>query len=96
MKKYLPLLLKILAVFKRYAVIIVVTVFGALYGYLIYYAGQQAKLEPSQTDVNEAFKGSSRPRLDPAVAEQMRALQESPNTELRAIFDDARNNPFSE
>lgn len=96
MKKYLPLLLRILAVFKQYAIIIVVIMFGALYGYLIYHAGQQAELEPSQSDVNESFKGSSRPRLDPAVAEQMRALQESPNNELRAIFDDARNNPFSE
>lgn len=95
MEKLLPYAQKITGLLKRYAVVLCTIVFGAMYGYLVYTAGQQAELQPSETAVNEAYKGAARPRLDAGVAQQLEQLEAS-NVEVQAIFNEARNNPFSE
>ncbi len=95
MQRLQPLLQNILGFLKRYCVILCAIIFGAMYGYLVFTAGQQAELEPSETAINEAFKGTSRPKLDESAAEQLRQL-ESSNNDVQSIFNEARNNPFSE
>lgn len=94
-KKLTDKLQLLLALLKRYIVLVVIILFGAMYGYLIYTSGQEAAKQPSETKVNEQFQGVSRPKLDENVASQLYEL-ESQNIEVKSLFDEARNNPFSE
>lgn len=94
-QKIQPIIVKLTGAAKRYSIIIFIIIFGALYGYLVYTAGQQAELEPSQKQISDAYTGISRPQLDAAIADKLRSL-ESSNVDVQTIFNDARNNPFSE
>lgn len=95
MKDLSSLIQKILPVLQRYAVTICFLAIAAAYGYIIVNASQQASLEPSETKINEQFQGASRPKLDPQIAEKLQQL-EARNIEIQSIFNEARNNPFSE
>lgn len=95
MKNILPILQKALPLLQRYAVILCFIAIAGAYGYIVVNASKQASLEPSETDINEQFQGASRPRLDPAIADRLQQL-EAQNIEIQAIFNEARNNPFSE
>jgi hypothetical protein len=95
LKKLTDKLLQLLVLFKRYKVLVVLVLFGSMYGYLIYTSGQQAARQPSETKINEQFQGVSSPKLDKNVAQQLYEL-ESQNIEIKSLFDEARNNPFSE
>lgn len=94
-KKLTNKLQLLLALLKRYIVIIVIILFGAMYGYLIYTSGQEAARQPSESKVNEQFQGTSRPKLDESIANQLHEL-ETQNIEVKSLFDEARDNPFSE
>lgn len=95
MNKLTPQLQKLLEGLKRYAFIICFIVFGGMYGYIIFTAGQQAQIEPSESSVNDKYKAASRPKLDEDTARKLKSL-ESSNIEVKSIFDEARKNPFSE
>lgn len=95
MQNILSRLQKILPLLQRYAVTLCFIAIAAAYGYIVLSASKQADLQPSETAINEQFQGTSRPRLDPAVADKLRQL-EAQNIEIGAIFNEARNNPFSE
>lgn len=95
MEKYLSIIRKTLAKIKPYLPIILFTIVGATYGYLVLTASQQSSLQPTDAEINENITKSSRPRVDEASAEKLEQL-ESQNVEIQAIFDEARKNPFSE
>lgn len=95
LNKVLPPALKILLLAKRFSVILFAVGFGAMYGYLVTTASQQSSLEPSVTAVDNAYTRSPRPKFDKDLARQLSEL-ESRNTELQTIFNEARNDPFSE
>lgn len=95
MNKITPYLQKLLETFKRYVFVICVVLFGGLYGTLIYTAGQQAALEPSESEITEKYKAAARPKLDEDTVNKLESL-ESTNVDVQAIFDEARQNPFNE
>jgi hypothetical protein len=95
MKKITIQLQNMLAVLKRNVVLICFLIFGAMYGFLIYTSGQLAAKYPSEVKVNEQFQGASRPKLDESIARQLTELQDQ-NIEVKALFDEARQNPFAE
>ena len=95
MKRITDLLKNLLVFGRRYIVLVVIVLFGAMYGYLIYTSGQEAAKLPSEAKINEQFQGVSRPKINQQVAEQLYEL-ESQNIEVKTLFDEARNNPFSE
>jgi hypothetical protein len=95
MNKITPIIQKILLASKRYIVVICILIFGAMYAFLIYTSGKLASQTPSETKVNEKFQGVSRPKLDESIAQQLEELEDQ-NIEVRALFDDARENPFAE
>ena len=95
LNKLLPPVLKILSLAKRFSVILFAVGFGTMYGYLVITASQQSSLEPNSIDVDSAYTRSPRPKFDKDLARQLSDL-ESRNTELQSIFNDARNDPFSE
>lgn len=83
------------AFLRRFMTLIVIVIFAAMYGYLIVTSGRQASQQPAEAQVNEKFQGVSRPKIDEAVAERLKQLEDQ-NIETKAIFEEARNNPFSE
>lgn len=95
MKKAQESLLKALNSLKKYTVILVVVIFGAMYGLLINTSSQFAKQEPTQVEIDEKFQGASRPKIDEAAARKLTELQ-AQNIEIQTLFNEARNNPFSE
>lgn len=95
MEKYLPQLKKYVSPIKRHIVLICIVLIGAAYGYLIMTASSQTEVAPSETEIANKFQGTSRPKLDDSAAKRLEQLQEQ-NIEVQAIFDKARNNPFSE
>lgn len=95
MQKYLPLIQKYLGSIKRYAPIAIFVLVGATYGYLVLTASQQASIQPTEAEISERFTRSSRPRLDETAAAKLEQLEEQ-NVEVKAIFDEARQNPFAE
>ncbi len=86
---------KLVAILQRYAVVICFAVFGAMYAYLIYASSQQTVNEPPDREINEKFQGTKRPKVDDSAARTLQQLEDQ-NIEVRALFDEARNNPFDE
>lgn len=80
---------------KRYLTIIVILIFGAMYTYLVYSSGKLAQEEPSEVQISEKFQGVARPKIDKAAADKLAELEDQ-NIEVKTLFDQARNNPFSE
>lgn len=83
------------AIAKRYIVVVVLVIFGAMYGFLILTSSKQAENEPSDAQISEKLQATPRPKIDKEVADKLQELEEK-NIEIKSIFDDARNNPFSE
>ena len=95
MNSLLEKLQPLLGNFRKYLTLIIILVFGVMYGYLVYTSGKLASEEPSETQVSEKFQGAKRPKIDESVAEQLSKLEEQ-NIQIKGIFDEARKNPFSE
>lgn len=95
MNRLMPYLSKITGLFRRYATIVCIVIFGAMYGYLVYTASQQAELEPSDSDIDAAYTSKSSPKPDDNVVKQLERLEDS-SVEVKSIIDKARQNPFNE
>lgn len=80
---------------KRYIVLIVIIVFAAMYGFLIYTSSQQAERQPSEVEITTRFQGVKRPKVDESVARQLTQLEDQ-NIEIQTLFEAARSNPFAE
>ncbi|MFZ1324318.1 MAG: hypothetical protein WAQ57_04145 [Candidatus Saccharimonadales bacterium] len=81
--------------FRRYVVIICFVIFGAMYGYLVFTSSNQAARNPSDAEINERLQASKRTKLDDSAAKALQELSDQ-SVEIQSLFDDARNNPFSE
>jgi hypothetical protein len=95
LSKLMSPLKKFAAIFKRYVVMLCIVIFGAMCAYLVYTGGQLAKRSPSEAEINDKYQGSSRPKIDPAIAQKLSELQ-AENIEIKTLFENARSNPFSE
>lgn len=89
---------KIVPVFsflKRYVVVIFFVILCTVYGFLTFRINSLIQAEPDPTAVSEKLQTVPRPRVDQAAIDKMRELEEE-NVEVKALFDEARSNPFSE
>ncbi len=80
---------------RQYVVLIVIIIFGAMYGFLILTSTKQVDNQPGENQISEKLQGTTRPKLDEAVANKLNELEEQ-NIEIQSIFQEARNNPFTE
>lgn len=80
---------------KRYVLIIFFVVLCGIYGFLTYRINSLTQADPDPEAVSEQLKMVPRPRVDQAAIDKMKQLEEE-NVEVQALFQDARNNPFSE
>ena len=80
-KRYLPYLFGLLIL--------------VLYGFLVYRVNVLNNAEPSSTDISSKGQTASVPHVDPALVQQLQSLQDN-STNVKSLFNDARDNPFQE
>lgn len=80
---------------QQHALFLGIAGFCIVYGYIIMQISALTATEPNQAKVTEQLKTVPRPKVDPKVAETIQGL-ESENINVQAIFNEARENPFSE
>ncbi len=80
---------------KRFRFIIFLTLFAAIYAYLFITINSLGNQAPSQLEVDQELQTVKRLRIDESSIDQMLKLTEE-NIEIKAAYDEARNNPFSE
>lgn len=80
---------------KRYLSFIVVIAALGVFGFFILRINQFSRAEPDESAVEEKLETVQRPKIDPEVIEKIEQLQDQ-NIQVQALFDQARNNPFSE
>lgn len=85
-KKYLKLV-------ARHATFIATVVVLLTYMLVVWRISSLASAEPSEE--SEKTISSSIPKVDKKAVEQILKLEES-NSEVRSLFNEARNNPFQE
>jgi hypothetical protein len=80
---------------KRYVTLLFIVAMLLVFGFLVFRINQFSNLEPSEDAITEKLQSVQRPRLDQTVIDKIQQLQDQ-NIEAKALFDQARNNPFSE
>lgn len=90
-----PILLKALNWLKRYAIITGIISIAIIYAYIILQINLLNQKEPSQDQVNEKLKNISQPSISEETVNKLKQLEEN-STEVKSLFQDARDNPFNE
>lgn len=80
---------------KRYVTLLFIMMMLIIFGFIVYRINHFSNLEPSDDAVTEKLQSVQRPRLDQTVIDKIQQLQDQ-NIEAKSLFDQARNNPFSE
>lgn len=80
---------------RRYYKIIFVIVLIGLYGFLIFRINVLSAAEPTVEQIDEVVKEVKRPRLDKEAVAKIQELEDQ-NIQVQTLFQEARNNPFSE
>lgn len=79
--------------FRMYRIFLLFLAIAGLYGYILWRVNIYSAIEP---DATEASSQSVRqPHINKNLAEKMQKL-EANNVNVKALFDEARNNPFAE
>lgn len=80
---------------KRYLPLIVFIFFVLVCAGLVIEIGHLARQEPTDDAVTEKLSTIKTPKIDPATLNKIQQLQDQ-NVDVKSLFDQARNNPFSE
>lgn len=80
---------------KRYAVFIFVTAMFLILAFFVFRINQYSSVEPSESDFNNKLKTVQRPKIDQSVIDRIQQLK-SQNIQVQSLYDQARENPFSE
>lgn len=95
LQKLLPKLTPYLRLVKRYAGFIFIVAFLGIYVYLVQHIGQLIESEPSQSAVDSKLKPINKLVVDQDAVKKITDL-ESQNVEIKSLFEQARDNPFTE
>lgn len=79
----------------RYRLFLFILAFLSIYGFLIVRVNSLTHGEPPPVAAGESLDAVRRLRLDQASINKLQAL-EAQNIEVRALFQQARDNPFTE
>jgi hypothetical protein len=80
---------------RRYTVLIFVLVVTSVFGFLVMRIGSLTQTEPNDDLILERLQTLQRPRIDESTIEKINQL-ESQNIDVQSLFQQARDNPFSE
>ncbi len=94
--KNLPTIaLQLLKRVKRFVPLLFILATLFLYGYLVLYINELTQVEADELAVLEELQSTSRPEIDQAAVDKIRQLQDQ-NVQVETLFEEARENPFSE
>lgn len=88
-------ILLLLTGLRKYVVIFFIIGISLMYAFLILRTNQLAQSEPDEDAVLERLETTTRPKIDEESAAKLEALEDQ-NVQVQTLFDEARNNPFSE
>ncbi len=80
---------------QKYRFVIAVAIFAGLCGVILWTSSQQVLREPSKGSVLDQVSSTERPNLDEDAARTLLELEDQ-NIEVKALFEESRNNPFTE
>ncbi len=86
---------KYLLLFKKYAVFIFVLVGLGIFGFLVFRIRTLSSIEPSEDTISEKASQSQPVNIDESAVRKVEQLQ-SANVEVKALFEQSRDNPFQE
>jgi len=81
--------------FGRHTLTIVFLIFTILYGFFVFHINQLSSREPTDAQISSELKTVPRPKVDQQTLLRIQQLQDQ-NVQVKALFDQARQNPFSE
>ncbi len=79
----------------KYLVFIFIMTVMIIYGYLVFHINTLASQEPAEDAVAERLKTVSRPRIDEDTLTKIEQLEDQ-NIQVQTLFQQARDNPFTE
>ncbi|MEK7603153.1 MAG: hypothetical protein AAB459_02845 [Patescibacteria group bacterium] len=94
-KQLYPNVLRKLKPLMRYSLLSVILIFLFVYGLMVFRINQLTSIEPSEDQIAEKLKGATRPKIDQKAVDAMLNLEDR-SVEVKAIFNQARQNPFDE
>lgn len=94
-KALIPIAKNTIKALKRHFWIILFVLIGGLYGLLIFNINKFNRQEPDNATVAQRIEQVPRPRIDTQTAEKLKKLEDN-SQEVRSLFQDARDNPFTE
>ncbi len=95
LKVLLDKLLPMLEFLKRYAAMIFFVGVLTILGFLVYRINYFTNIEPDDSAVQAKLQTVQRPQVDKAAIDKIQQLRDQ-NVQVKALFDQARDNPFSE
>ncbi|MDZ7786460.1 MAG: hypothetical protein U5L95_05060 [Candidatus Saccharibacteria bacterium] len=86
---------KILAFVRRFRLVLFLLLFAVIYVYLLFYINGLNTKQPASGAVEDELETVKRLDLDQQALDRMRELTEE-NVDVRALYEETRNNPFDE
>ena len=80
---------------QKYAVIGFLGLVIVLYGFIVFRINTLSNASPSTTSIDDQVKGAHVPHIDQNIVRQLQSLQDN-SVSVKALFDQARANPFQE
>lgn len=80
---------------KKGSGLIFILVFAGIYGFLVLRVQALTQAEPTPDMLAEQLQTIQRPKIDEDAVEKIKQLEDQ-NIQVQSLFDEARNNPFSE
>lgn len=80
---------------KKYVVFIFIILVLSVYGYLVFHISSLAKAEPDESAITERLKTVQRPKIDKDALNKVQQLEDQ-NIQVQTLFQQARENPFTE
>lgn len=85
----------LLVALRGHLVVISVVLFASLCAYLLVLATTLLQAQPKATDLTERANAASSPKVSKDIVETIEGLEDR-NVQVQTIFEDARENPFTE
>jgi len=85
----------LIALIKKYAVLVFALFFLGMYGFLVYRIDTLVNSEPDPAAIDESLNTVKRLKIDQSSIDKMLQLEEE-NVEVKSLFQQARENPFTE
>lgn len=80
---------------QKHALLLGISAFGLLYGYIIIQVSAIANKVPDEAEVTKQVQAVPHPKIKKETAQKIEGLEDQ-NVNVQAIFNEARENPFSE